>query len=664
MIRISALYNKKRLPLDVQIYETVVLVKDKVQELFHIDTKSRSEKKFIVVSYQGAELQDDWVLNEVGINAGSTLKCSLREEVTPKIFIHCSFNDEIIEITDNLDFSSSMVAELRLMISRKIGLPVTVYRILTSSGQEMFDLNLLSQYGLEVGCSLQMETLDGWNEFLKSAIFGHTAAVVRNFNQTDEVVCRFQMRVALFIGAHYGHMDLVIAMLKNGLRSDEKVGDHPSKEWCRSSHIEAYKTPVHEAAEHGQLSILRIFVFNNICCVHTKDGMGLTALNVSLRKQKREVALYLLTKQWANVQFNAMTLPLFIYSAIRRWCDKAKDKVLLVHGHYKSSVKFRRSTHLPGALCGQGVQVDGFTDSLMNSSPRSRTLESIKTKNVELARRGTVGSLVDIPQRSVEKLPRIHGTKTPSVVCKYRERLHSKTDELEADSPPRPRSRSIVGVPPINLPDVTSSKGKSRRSSDAGTLRASDLESRIDITKSESGNTSYIRTAGGTSVGRILETDQKSNKSVKSLSPLEKRDIERRRRNRAASLDCSIPLPPNSGVRDSERPFFYSPVDKNIPRSTVGLYEGLTGSTTWERAIKALTVTSSFKDKSWLYRVRMAMALSETHVKKLGLSENSEDREEGETRKKGRRDSGASQSARSSVAPATPLHRTQSAVSS
>ncbi|XP_038058131.1 protein ANKUB1-like [Patiria miniata] len=646
MIRISALYNKRRLPLDVQVYETVHLVKDKVVDLFRIDTKSSSEKKYIVLSYHGAELQDDWVLSEIGVNAGSTLKCSLREEVTPKLFVRCSFNDEVIEIIENLDFASSMVAELRLWITRKIGLPVTVYRILTSSGQEMFDSNLLSQYGIEVGTTLQMETIDGWNEFLKSAIIGHTQQVFRNLNQTDEVICKFQMRVALFVAAHYGHMDLATAMLKNGLRADEKVGDHPSKEWCRSSHIEAYKTPVHEAAEHGQLSILRIFVFNNICVVHSKDGMGLTALNVALRKQQKEVALYLLTKQWANVQFSAMCLPLTVYSAIRRWCDKAKDKVLLVHGLEKSSMKYRKSTHLPGALCGQGVHVDGYTESLMNSCPKSRTLDSLKAKNLELARRGTQLSLTDNQQRStVERLPRLCGTKTPSVVSRYRNKYLSKTKEQHSnvDPLPRPRSRSVADTSVV-LPDIPFNQHKSRRaSSDAETFREGrDTESYVDFTRSERGNTAYIRTAGGTGsgAGRFSQgkdvasiSDQKSNASMKSDKPTgtERREIERKRRNRAASLDCSIPLLPTSGERVWERPFFYSSSDKSIPRSTIDLYEGMTGSTTWERAINAITVTSSFKDKSWLYRVRMAMSLSETQVKKLG-SNPEEDRVENSKR--------------------------------
>ncbi|XP_022109666.1 protein ANKUB1-like [Acanthaster planci] len=673
MIRISALYNKKRLPLDVQTYETVHLVKDKVVDLFGIDTKSSSEKKYIVLSYHGAELQDDWVLSEVGVNAGSTLKCSVREEVTPKLFVHCSFNDEVIEIIDNLDFSSSMVAELRLLISRKIGLPVTVYRILTSSGKEMFDANLLSQYGIEVGCTLKMETIDGWNEFLKSAIIGHTQQVFRYFNQTDETICKFQMRVALFIAAHYGHIDLATAMLKNGIRADEKVGDHPSKEWCRSSHIEAYKTPVHEAAEHGQLSVLRIFVFNNICVVTSKDGMGLTALNVSLRKQQREVAMYLLTKQWASVQFTAMNLPLTIYSAIRRWCDKAKDKVLLVHGPEKSSVKYRKSTNLPGALCGQGVHVDGFTESLMNSCPKTRSLESVKAKNLEITRRGTHASLADNQHTlTVDKLPRLYGTKTPSVVSRYRDKYLSKINEDHArvDPLPRPRSRSVVDMPVV-LPDIANNARKSRRASVAETHRESgDSESNVNFTKNERGNTAYIRTAGGVASGparfsggkdSVLNSDQKSNSSVKSDKPTltQKREIERKRRNRAASLDCSIPLLPTSGDRVWERPFFYSSTGKSIPRSTIDLYESLTGNTTWERAIQALTVTSSFKDKSWLYRVRMAMSMSETQIKKLG-SNPEENNKNPSSKEKDKLSSNVSPGAEHDATSALSLRRTQS----
>ena len=52
-------------------------------------------------------------------------------------------------------------------------------------------------------------------------------------------------------------------------------------------------------------------------------------------------------------------------------------KVLVVHGQWKSSVKHPRR-HLPsGALVGYGVQLDGFSNSIMTSSSTSHTRQKL-----------------------------------------------------------------------------------------------------------------------------------------------------------------------------------------------------------------------------------------------------------------------------------------------
>ena len=44
-----------------------------------------------------------------------------------------------------------------------------------------------------------------------------------------QLICRYQMRVALHICAHFGHVDLASSLLRNGIRSDEAVGEHPTR---------------------------------------------------------------------------------------------------------------------------------------------------------------------------------------------------------------------------------------------------------------------------------------------------------------------------------------------------------------------------------------------------------------------------------------------------
>ena len=62
--------------------------------------------------------------------------------------------------------------------------------------------------------------------------------------------------------AHFGHVDLAVSLMRQGIRADEAVGDHPLRMWCKGEeiHIDSLKAPVHESAESGQLSVLR-YVF-------------------------------------------------------------------------------------------------------------------------------------------------------------------------------------------------------------------------------------------------------------------------------------------------------------------------------------------------------------------------------------------------------------------
>ncbi len=625
-IRVFTCYNKERQLIDVENTDTVAAVKLKVQDVFQIDTNDRGEKKFVVLTYQGSELDNDWVLQDVGINVGATLRVSLRAEIKPKLHVHCAFNDETVDILEEIDFEQTTIAQLKCMITRKVGIPVTVYRLLTSNGQEMFDANSLEQYDVKFGQTVRMKTWDGWNELLKASILGMARHALHHLSH-DEAIAKYQLRVMLFIAAHYGHIDLATTVLKQGIRPDEAVGDHPSKEWCSSPHIEAYRTPVHEAAEHGRISILRIFVHFNICCVTCKDGNGLTGLNIALRKQQREVALYLLTKQWSNVQFSAVTLPLTIYSQVRKWCDRAKDRVLLVHGPTKSSTRYKKTTNQPSALCGQGVHVDGFSKSSMNSK---------KQKNVAF------NDCASTRLTSAAGLPRMCGVRTPALVNKYRLRIQAKkygSDdddyEYEDDDLPEladaiPRSKGVFESRPV-LPQIKPSqqgpsKIKGASAASRGRFLRSATDSAIDYHDSErrkSMKSTYIRTMGGTKSNAISRPVSFAAPSTTVYGDLnfmvEKQEKERNKRKRAASMDSVIPLPSTSIDVNPTRPFFHKiSEENNLPRLTVDLYEHLTGRTTWEQAIESLTIASTFKEKPWLSQVRMAMSLSKAHVKNAG----------------------------------------------
>ena len=82
---------------------------------------------------------------------------------------------------------------------------------------------------------------------------------------------------------------MCVTPLLPSVRADEPTGYHPIRLWCREAvqHIDAVKTPIHEAAEAGQLGVLRTFVNNNIATVLARDGYGLTPLNIALRRRQK-----------------------------------------------------------------------------------------------------------------------------------------------------------------------------------------------------------------------------------------------------------------------------------------------------------------------------------------------------------------------------------------
>ena len=60
--------------------------------------------------------------------------------------------------------------------------------------------------------------------------------------------------------AHYGHADLAVSLMRQGIRADEAIGEHPLRLWCQKieeSHPDSKKAAVHVAAESGQLGVLR-----------------------------------------------------------------------------------------------------------------------------------------------------------------------------------------------------------------------------------------------------------------------------------------------------------------------------------------------------------------------------------------------------------------------
>ncbi|KAL8576067.1 hypothetical protein ACOMHN_001417 [Nucella lapillus] len=369
---IFGLHEGERITLDVHIGMTVKEVREMIEDLLNISVDQyKHDKKVLVLSWAGSDLQDPWVFSDLGIVPGSTIRVNLREEVKPVLHIRCSHSLDTISLYDNLNIGHMHLYELRSLASKKTGFPVGIFRLVTKAGTEMYDGYRLEDYGIDIGHTIMLENLDGWNEFLNLAIMGFTPQVVSQISP-EENTGRYQMKVALFLAAHHGHVDLARTMLRQGMKASEPIGYPPQRMWCTlDGHLDSRKAAVHQAVEMGQLGVLRLFVNNDVTVITAKDGQDLAPLNIALRKKIKNCASFLLTKQWSKVNVTKhFAIHIGTYTHLRQWCERAKERAFMKYGHGKSSLK--RRPFQSGPLVGFGVNVDGFSPSIMTGKSKAQ----------------------------------------------------------------------------------------------------------------------------------------------------------------------------------------------------------------------------------------------------------------------------------------------------
>lgn len=375
---VFGLYEGERCSLDVPIGATVGNVKKLFQAKFniHIDDMSKKDRNILVLHYGGADLDEAWCFTDLGIAAGSTIRVIIKEEVKPVLYIYCTYNSETVEIIDkDLNVPLLKIEDLRTICSKKSGLPVSVFRLVFGT-KELFDGHQLFDYGVEAGNTIRLENWDGWNEFINLCIMGFTPQVMAQI-PSDEVMSRFQMKVALYIAAHHGNVDLARSVIKHGVRPDEWIGEHPLRQWVRMEpHIDTKKAPVHVATESGQLGVLRLIVNHDITSCMAKNGYDLTALNIALRQKVKPCASFLLTKQWSKVsvgKFGALTVQTL--SRVKEWAHIAKGRCFAKFGSTRSSMK--KKSYSSGPLVSYGAPVvNGVNESPMTGKQKSDNKES------------------------------------------------------------------------------------------------------------------------------------------------------------------------------------------------------------------------------------------------------------------------------------------------
>uniref|UniRef100_A0A8C3WUZ0 Ankyrin repeat and ubiquitin domain containing 1 n=1 Tax=Catagonus wagneri TaxID=51154 RepID=A0A8C3WUZ0_9CETA len=377
-------------PFDVSADETVEAVKLMIKDYFHIPlSEDEQGRRYLELMYAGAALKDSWSLTDVGISFCSTLKCFVKEEAKPTLYVFNAVTQETMPIMERISLLGKKVSDLRTLIALRCGFPVSVFCLRTPERLEMYDCNTLKDYQTDYGMTLRLDVWDGWKEFLMACLLGQTLEAQRYLSNEGPVL-KYQKKVALYIAAFYGYIELTEWALKQGVRPNEAVGMHPYRAWCHEAlHADVYKCPIHAAAETGQLLILKTFVNCSVLCLECKNAAGQTPLTIAFKHKHKDCVLYLLSKLWSTVSFLKISVPMRIYIKIKQWILRAQS-----HKLNKSQYCGAR---VWGAKVGDTVMVDGFTKPKMTSKSWH------KAGNKDL--QGTVGKLPPLGEQTANRKP-------------------------------------------------------------------------------------------------------------------------------------------------------------------------------------------------------------------------------------------------------------------
>lgn len=262
---------------------------------------------------------------------------------------------------------------------------------------------------------------------------------------------RYQKRVALYIAAFYGYIELTEWALKQGVRPNEAVGVHPYRAWCHEAlHADVSKCPIHAAAEAGQLLILKAFVNYSVLCLECKNAAGQTPLTIASKHKHKDCVLYLLSKMWSTVSFLKISVPMRIYIKIKQWVLRAQS-----HNLYKNQLCGAR---VFGAKTGDPVMVDGFTKPKMTSKSwhKAGNEDSQNTVCQLPPLRKPINPLAISQQDTREqtlKCPQLVDTNTFSELQRHRQQNRKN---MIATVRKKEKLIKNAYLPPISLPPVSS----------------------------------------------------------------------------------------------------------------------------------------------------------------------------------------------------------------
>lgn len=242
---------------------------------------------------------------------------------------------------------------------------------------------------------------------------------------------RFQLRVALYIAACLGHLDLAHWLLERGVHAEEPVGVHPYRQWChQTAHRDSGKCPIHVAAEMNQLLILKLFVTKNVLTLACRDSEGRDPLKIAIQYGYRDCVRYLANKLCSVVSLPNTSLPMRIYLQMKCWGSLGQKRVANNQFQW-NSVSFKARV--------EDMLVDGFSQSKMSS-------KSIKA---EAKPRGGVRAKAPQPLPPTANLPQLSLQSVSAEIQKRHKQGLKPQKKVRLDKMKKRDNRSRFTLPPI-----------------------------------------------------------------------------------------------------------------------------------------------------------------------------------------------------------------------
>ena len=126
-----------------------------------------SDKRHSVLQFAGSDLHDDWLLSYLNLPYGSQLKLITRERNPPDLYVYVKYRRERIELVNTglPAFNKCLVIDVRILLSRRLGLPLNIFRLKTLGSDNalvLYDYHTLDKYGVKWQDDLVLETWRNW----------------------------------------------------------------------------------------------------------------------------------------------------------------------------------------------------------------------------------------------------------------------------------------------------------------------------------------------------------------------------------------------------------------------------------------------------------------------------------------------------------------------